>query len=208
MQCHKFSKCYLHCFHKQQYYHSTECGLIVQHSQQNTFSCSLLTAFRTQPTVPSPPATRTVARTSPRREHHSSAASGGRSAKSTTCAGFRRCRKCDRIMFPSLLPDLRFALIEVIYQYYHNLYYIPTKLFPTKPFIKKTMYCTLKIVCIKLSHGNSTCFIRGRFLCQVVPAKETTCTQVCLHYSLRWHLKLSHGHLLLHPFQLLSFDAI
>lgn len=66
-------------------------------------------AFNSQATVPSPPATRTLHGLSPSKRHHSSAATGSRSERSTTWAGLIRRRNIDRIAAPSLLPDFLFA---------------------------------------------------------------------------------------------------
>lgn len=64
--------------------------------------------FSNQAIVPSPPATRIVLGVFPNKRHHSRAATGSRSAKSTTCAGFNSLLKSDKIWPPSLFPDFLF----------------------------------------------------------------------------------------------------
>lgn len=66
-------------------------------------------AFNNQAIVPSPPATSTVHVTFPSKRHHSKTATGSRSDKSTTCAGFNNLLNRDKISAPSLLPDLLLA---------------------------------------------------------------------------------------------------
>lgn len=91
--------------HKSSNYH-------VQYRALPTFSCKLWTALSTQPTVPSPPATSTVAgsgRTGASIWHHSRATCGGQQLRSTACAGLSRRRKKDNTISPSPLPDLLFA---------------------------------------------------------------------------------------------------
>lgn len=69
-------------------------------------------AFNNQAIVPSPPATSTVHVTFPSKRHHSKTATGSRSDKSTTCAGFNNFLNKDKISTPSLLPDFLFAEIK------------------------------------------------------------------------------------------------
>lgn len=64
--------------------------------------------FNNQATVPSPPATSIVDRVFPSKRHHSRAATGSRSARSTTCAGFNNLLNRDKIWPPSLFPDFVF----------------------------------------------------------------------------------------------------
>lgn len=66
--------------------------------------------FNNQATVPSPPATSMVDGVFPSKRHHSRAATGSRSAKSTTCAGFNNLLNRDKIWPPSLFPDFLFPM--------------------------------------------------------------------------------------------------
>lgn len=85
---------------------------------QLTSRSNLCDDVKTQATVPSPPATRTLTIFGASSIHHCKAAGGFLSLKSITCTGFKYFLNSDKTSAPSVLPDFLFA--KIIVNIVHN----------------------------------------------------------------------------------------